>query len=91
MKEQENVIVKSQLENYSFLYVKLFLSIPKTKQWSAKYRNYNDYLKNDSIKEFFTNINNIIQNHIKNSFCKIRMNFLKKEILTQIMYEILQN
>ena len=37
---------------------KPFLSIPRTKQQSARYRNKNDYLKNDTITGLFTNIQN---------------------------------
>ena len=54
MEEQETIMVKYQLENYSFL------SIPRTKQQSARYRNNNNYAKNDTIRNFFTNIYNII-------------------------------
>ena len=39
---------------------------------SARYRNNNDYLKNDTITDFFTNINNI-QRETKYSFYKIRV------------------
>ena len=44
---------------------KIFLSMPRTKSKSARYRNNNDYLKNDTIKDFFTNIQNIIHQNIK--------------------------
>ena len=49
----------------------LFFSIRKTNQRSVRYRNSNDYLKNDTITDFLTNINNTIQNDIKDSFYKI--------------------
>ena len=39
---------------------------------SARHRNNNDYLKNDTITDFFTNINNI-QKETKYSFYKIRV------------------
>ena len=45
---------------------KLFFSIPRTKQRSARYRNNNDYLKNDTITYIYTNIHNTIRNDIKN-------------------------
>ena len=50
---------------------KLYFSMPKMKQHSARYRN-NDYLKNYTITDFITNIHNIIQKDIKDSFYKIR-------------------
>ena len=61
---------------------KLFFSIPKTKQQSARYRNNKYYLKNDTITDFFY----IIQNEIIYSFYKmcIIVNNLKK-ILKQII------
>ena len=45
MKEQENMTVKYQLENYSFLYLELSNNLPDIK-------NNNDYLKTDTIKDF---------------------------------------
>ena len=38
---------------------KLFFFIPRTKQRSARFGNNNDYLKNDTITNFFTNSHNI--------------------------------
>ena len=72
---------------------KLFFSIPRTKQRSARCKSNKDYLKNDTITDFFTNIHNIIQNDIKDYFYKICiiLNNLKKKILKQITPEILQN
>ena len=71
----------------------LFLFIPRTKQQSARYRNNNGYLKNDTITDFFTKIHNIIQNYIKDSLYKmcISLNNLKKKILKQTASEILRN
>ena len=73
---------------------KVFFSIPRTKQRSARYRTNNDHLKNDIIADFFIkNSHNIIQNDIKGSFYKIRiiLNNLKHKILKQVASEILQN
>ena len=65
---------------------KLLFSIPNTKQRSSRYRYNNDYLQIDTITELFANIHNIIQNDIKEAFCKIyiMLNNLKKEIRKQI-------
>ena len=48
---------------------KLFFSIPRTKQQSARYRNRNDYLKNDTIIGLFTNI------HYKTSLKTLSIKF----------------
>ena len=44
---------------------KLFFSIPRTKQRSARYRNNNDYLKNDTMTEilqtFITSFKTILK------------------------------
>ena len=72
--------------------VKLFFSTPRTDQRSSRYRNNKDFLKNNTITELLTNINNIMQNEIKDPFYKIRiiLNNLKK-ILKQTSPELLQN
>ena len=64
---------------------KLFFPIPIIKQLSARYRNNNDYLKNDSITDLFTTIHNI-QIDIKDLFYKIRiiLNNLHKQIASEI-------
>ena len=70
--------------------VKLFFSTPRTEQRSSRYGNNKDFLKNNTITELLTNINNIMQNEIKDSFYKIRiiLNNLKK-ILKQTSPELL--
>ena len=47
---------------------KLFFSIARTKQGSARYRSNNDYLKNNTLIDFFTNINEIIQHDMRKLF-----------------------
>ena len=59
---------------------KLLFSISRTKQQSL---NNNDYLKNNTITDVFTNIDNIIESNIKDTFYKTRivLNNLEKKIL----------
>ena len=45
---------------------KLFFSIPRTKQQSARYRD-----NKGTVTEFFRNIQNITQNDIKHSFYEV--------------------
>ena len=76
------MIVKYQLQNYHFLYPELsydLLDIEKK----------NDYLKNDTITDVFTNIHNINQHKIKDSFYKIHITLDK--LFEKITSEILQN
>ena len=63
-----------------------FFSISTTKQQCTRYRNNNGFSKDHSIADFFTNIQNIIQNNIKDSFYKICiiLNNLKKELLKKL-------
>ena len=50
-------------------------------------------MKNDTITDFFTHIDNIIENDLKDSFYKIplRLNKLKRKIFKLSASEILQN
>ena len=63
-----------------------FFSIPRTKQQYTRYRNNNVFSKDHTITDFVTNIQNIIQNNIKDSFYKICiiLNNLKKKILKKL-------
>ena len=44
---------------------KPFFSMPRTKRRYGRCRSNSDYLKNGTIRDFFTDIHNIIQNGIK--------------------------
>ena len=52
---------------------RLLFSISRTMQQSTRYRNNNDYLKNETVTEVFTNIHSIIQNDIEDSVYKLRI------------------
>ena len=67
---------------------KLFFSIPRSTQRSARYRNNNDYLKDVTMTNVFTNIHSIIQNDIKDAYYKIWA--LLNNLLKQAS-ELLQN
>ena len=71
---------------------KIFL-ISRTKKRFARQRNNDDSLKNYPISGFFTSIQNIIENNIKDAFYQICIVFnnLKNKIFKQIASEMLQN
>ena len=71
---------------------KLFLSILRTKQQFARYRNKNDYLKNSTITNYFTNIHKNIK-ELKKLFIKFVQYWIgwpKKRTAKHIPFEVLE-